>query len=64
MQTNGFEDIEYKTQWLKERNYLTDHGIRYSFVSTDEKTNIRTFKYKKNSQLFKVLSDFYNEINK
>jgi hypothetical protein len=52
--------VEYSTQYLDERNYLTDHGIRYSFVSTNE-DGIRTFKYKKTSKLFQLLAEFYKK---
>ena len=27
-------DKEYSTQWLQEVNYLSDHGVKYSFVKT------------------------------
>ncbi len=59
MKNRGF-DVEYSTQYLDERNYLTDHGIRYSFVSTNE-DGIRTFKYKKTSKLFQLLAEFYKK---
>lgn len=55
-------DKEYSTQWNKERDYLKEHGIKYSFVK--EINGISTYKYKKNSELFKALSSFYIELNK
>ena len=55
-------DKEYSTQWNKERDYLKEHGIEYSFVK--EINGISTYKYKKNSELFKALSSFYIELNK
>ena len=55
-------DKEYSTQWNKERDYLKEHGIEYSFVK--EINGISTYKYKKNSELFKALNSFYIELNK
>ena len=49
-------DKEYSTQWNKERDYLKEHGIEYSFVK--EINGISTYKYKKNSELFKALNSF------
>lgn len=54
-------DKEYSTQWNKERDYLEEHGIKYTFVK--EINGISTYKYKKNSELFKVLNSFYIELN-
>ena len=55
-------DKEYSTQWNKERDYLERQGIMYVFVK--EIKGISTYKYKKNSELFKALSSFYMELNK
>jgi hypothetical protein len=55
-------DKEYSTQWNEERDYLDSIGIRYSFVK--EINGISTYKYKKNSELFKALSSFYIGLNK
>lgn len=51
-------DKEYSTQWIKEVEWLKLRGIRYVFVKTD-KNNVTTYKYKKTSELFKALMDFY-----
>lgn len=51
-------DKEYQTQYLAEVNWLTEHGIRYTFV---KKVNgLITYKYKKTRKLFKALLDFYS----
>lgn len=55
-------DKEYATQWIEEVKWLKVHGIKYVFVKTDE-NNVTTYKYKKTSELFKFLYEFYN-INK
>lgn len=55
-------DKEYQTQWNEERDYLKENGINYVFVK--EINGISTYKYKKNSELFKTLSSFYMELNK
>ena len=50
-------DKEYQTQFFSEVCFLTDRGIRYSFV---KKVNgLITYKYKKNKELFEALSEFY-----
>jgi len=53
-------DKEYSTQWNYERDYLESIGVKYTFVK--EINGISTYKYKKNSELFKALSSFYMEI--
>lgn len=55
-------DKEYSTQWNIERDYLEQNGIKYVFVK--ELNGISTYKYTKNSELFKTLSSFYMELNK
>ena len=54
-------DKEYQTQFNSERDYLREHGINYVFVK--EINGISTYKYVKNSELFKTLSSFYMERN-
>lgn len=52
-------DKEYQTQYLAEVNYLTEKGIRYTFV---KKVNgLLTWKYEKSKNLFLTLSEFYSE---
>lgn len=36
------------------------HGIRYTFVK--EINGVTTWKFKKNENLFRVLSDFYSKV--
>ena len=50
-------DKEYQTQWRKEVDYLKSVGISYVFVK--DENGISTYKYKKNSELFKQLAIFY-----
>ena len=54
-------DKEYSTQWNNERDYLESVGIKYVFVK--EINGISTYKYKKNSRLFKALSSFYSRLD-
>lgn len=53
-------DKEYSTQWIAEKNWLSEHGIQYEFVKTVN--GISTFKYKKNLDLFKTLCSFYENV--
>jgi hypothetical protein len=51
-------DKEYSTQYIPEMQFLLKNGVRYTFV---KKINeITTYKYTKNSKLFKLLSEFYS----
>ena len=52
-------DKEYQTQYPAEVIWLTEHGIRYSFVK--DINGISTYKYKKNRKLFKSLFEFYSQ---
>ena len=56
-------DREYATSYRSEVKWLAEHGIRYEFVK--EVNTISIYKYKKNSRLYAVLSEFYKtlEIN-
>lgn len=53
-------DHEYSRVWIDEFNYLTEHGIRYTFVKIVD--GITIWKYKKDPNLFTALSDFYNNV--
>lgn len=53
-------DTEYPCQWAKEQQWLSEHGVRYTFVKTID--GITTWKYKKNLQLFKSLCLFYENV--
>lgn len=50
-------DIEYSTQYVPERNYLLQCGIKPSFVKIINE--VTTYKYKKTSELFEALAIFY-----
>lgn len=52
-------DKEYSTQYLPERNYLLQYGIKPSFVKTQHE--VTTYKYEKTANLFKILSFFYEK---
>ena len=52
-------DIEYSTQFTPEMKYLKQHGVRYDFVKVID--GVTTYKYKKTSELFKILAIFYAE---
>lgn len=53
-------DKQYRTENMKEVDFLTAKGIKYTFVYRDE-ANVRIYKYWKNKELFKLLYDFYNK---
>lgn len=55
-------DREYATSYRSEVKWLAEHGIRYEFVK--EVNTISVYKYKKNSKLYEVLSDFYKTLEK
>lgn len=51
-------DKEYQSQFFAEICYLTEKGIRYTFV---KKVNgLITYKYKKTKELFEALAEFYS----
>ena len=52
-------DIEYSTQYSPEKDYLLKNGIRPSFVKIIN--DVTTYKYKKTSELFRLLAIFYRE---
>lgn len=58
MNSENSYDIEYRTQWRKEVDFLKSVGIRYSFVKRNQ-NGISIYKYKKNSELFRQLAIFY-----
>lgn len=51
-------DKEYATSFKEEMLFLKDHGIRYTWVTTNEH-GISVWKYKKTVELFKCLTMFY-----
>lgn len=52
-------DIEYSTQYTPEKEYLKSNGILPSFVKVIN--GVTTYKYRKTSELFKLLAIFYAE---
>ena len=50
-------DIEYSTQYTPEKTYLEDNNIKPSFVKVID--GVTTYKYRKSSELFKLLAIFY-----
>lgn len=50
-------DIEYSTQYTPEKEFLFCHGIKPNFVKVINE--VTTYKYKKTSELFKLLAIFY-----
>lgn len=62
IENNKRFDKEYSTQWALEEMFLKENGIDYTFVKTID--GITTWKYKKTSELFDVLSKFYKKIYK
>ena len=52
-------DKEYSTQFMPEVDFLSNKGIKYSFVYRND-FDIRTYKYTKTKELFKNLVEFYD----
>lgn len=52
-------DKEYATNYLREVEYLSGKGIRYTFVK--ERDGVSTYKYTKTQELFEALCLFYCE---
>lgn len=53
-------DHEYSCVWAEELKFLTQHGIRYTFVKVVD--GVTVWKFKKNTVLFNVLAEFYNNV--
>lgn len=53
-------DKEYSTSYMKEKQWLSNHGIPYEFVKVID--GITFYKYKKTSVLYKVLFEFYHHL--
>lgn len=53
-------DHEYSCVWTDEFNYLTRHGIKYTFVKV--KDGVTVWKFKKTEELFQILADFYSNV--
>ena len=58
---NAF-DSEYATEFLREVRFLTEKGIKYTFVKKTLPYGISRYKYKKTPALFAALVEFYSMI--
>ena len=54
---NGF-DKEYATTFLREKDYLEDKGINFTFKKTNE-YGLKVYKYEKTEELFLALAEYY-----
>lgn len=52
-------DSEYMTEFLREVKFLSEKGIKYSFVKKTRDYGISQYKYKKSPALFAALVEFY-----
>lgn len=55
-------DSEYMTEFLREVRFLTEKGIKYTFVKKTMPYGISQYKYKKTPALFSALVEFYSMI--
>ena len=55
-------DSEYMTEFLREVRFLTDKGIKYTFVRKTGDYGVSQYKYKKTPALFAALVEFYSTI--
>lgn len=53
-----FDAVEYATQYLNEVKFLESKEIKPCFIKRNE-TGVKTYKYKKDYELFVALSEFY-----
>lgn len=56
---NNAFDIEYRTQWRDEVDFLASRGIYYTIRKIEGEYNIPTYKYTRTAELFLALADFY-----
>ena len=55
-------DSEYMTEFLREVRFLTERGIKYTFVKKTQDYGVSQYKYKKTPALFAALVEFYATI--
>ena len=55
-------DSEYMTEFLREVRFLSEKGIKYTFVRKTRDYGISQYKYKKTPALFAALVEFYSGI--
>lgn len=53
-------DHEYSCVWIDEFNWLTQHGIKYTFVKIID--GVTVWKFQKNERLFRTLANFYRDV--
>lgn len=52
-------DMEYRTQWRDEVDFLAERGIYYTIRRREGEYGIPTYKYTRTAELFLALADFY-----
>lgn len=50
-------DDEYSTPFVKEKEYLSSKGIRFTFLKYID--GVTVFKYKRTRELFLALAEYY-----
>ena len=53
-------DKEYTCTWGTEQTYLSDVGIRYTFIKVED--GVTVYKYKKTKKLFQALASLYDSL--
>ena len=56
---NSAFDIEYRTEWREEVDFLAERGIYYTIRKKEGEYQIPVYKYTKTADLFIALADFY-----
>ena len=56
---NSAFDIEYRTEWRDEVDFLAERGIYYTIRKKEGEYQIPVYKYTKTADLFVALADFY-----
>lgn len=56
---NSAFDIEYRTEWRDEVDFLAERGIYYTIRKKEGEYQIPVYKYTKTVDLFIALADFY-----
>ena len=56
---NSAFDIEYRTEWRDEVDFLAERGIYYTIRKKEGEYQIPVYKYTKTADLFIALADFY-----
>ena len=56
---NSAFDIEYRTEWRDEVDFLAERGIYYTIRKREGEYQIPVYKYTKTVDLFIALADFY-----